>query len=118
MVLLRPICPAKAGAFCASFSSSFLHCRWSISCSTDPPYFCSPFLSVQQKVFFFFFGFSPEVLYTLLWHVMQVQKKIPHGLRIYLEEHWSDYDFVAFMKNAFNAVSRQAVVKECATFSP
>ena len=45
-------------------------------------------------------------------------EKVTHGLRICIEEHWSDDDFVAFkvdMKNAFNAVSRQAVVEECAT---
>ena len=48
-------------------------------------------------------------------------EKITHGLRICLEEHWLDEDFVAFkvdMKNAFNVVSRQAVVEECATFFP
>ena len=48
-------------------------------------------------------------------------EKVTHGLRICIEEHWSDDDFVAFkvdMKNAFNAVSRQAVVEECATFPP
>ena len=48
-------------------------------------------------------------------------EKVTHGLRICIEEHWSDDNFVAFkvdMKNAFNAVSRQAVVEECATFFP
>ena len=48
-------------------------------------------------------------------------EKVTHGLRICIEEHWSNDNFVAFkvdMKNAFNAVSRQAVVEECATFSP
>ena len=48
-------------------------------------------------------------------------ENVTHGLRICIEEHWSDDDFVAFkvdMKNAFNAVSRQAVVEECATFFP
>ena len=48
-------------------------------------------------------------------------KKVIHGLRICIEVHWSDDDFVAFkvdMKNAFNAVSRQALVEECATFFP
>ncbi|KAL5478021.1 hypothetical protein EMCRGX_G024896 [Ephydatia muelleri] len=46
-------------------------------------------------------------------------ENVTHGLRICIEEHWSDDDFVAFkvdMKNAFYAVSRQAVVEECATF--
>ena len=48
-------------------------------------------------------------------------EKVTHGLRICIEEHWGDDDFVAFkvdMKNAFNVVSRQAVVDECATFFP
>ena len=48
-------------------------------------------------------------------------EKVTHGLRIWIEEHWSDDDFVAFkidMKNAFNAVSRQAVVEEFDTFPP
>ena len=47
-------------------------------------------------------------------------EKVTHGLRICIEEHWSDDNFVAFkvdVKNAFNAVSRQAV-EECATFPP
>ena len=48
-------------------------------------------------------------------------EKVTHGLRICIEEHWGDDGFVAFkvdMKNAFNVVSRQAVVDECATFFP
>ena len=43
-------------------------------------------------------------------------KKITHGLRICIEEQWSDDDFVAFkidMKSAFNVVPSQAVVEEC-----
>ena len=48
-------------------------------------------------------------------------EKVTHGLRICIEEHRGDDDFVAFkvdMKNAFNVVSRQAVVDECTTFFP
>ena len=47
-------------------------------------------------------------------------EKITHGLRICLEEHWLDDDFVAFkvdMKNACNVVSRQVVLEVCDTFS-
>ena len=45
-------------------------------------------------------------------------EKVTHGLRICIEEYWSDDDFVAFKVDMKNAVSRQAVVEECATFSP
>ena len=48
-------------------------------------------------------------------------EKVTHGLRICIEEHWSDDNSVAFkvdMRNAFNVVPRQTVVEECATFSP
>ena len=47
-------------------------------------------------------------------------EKVTHGLRICIEEHWGDDNFVAFkvdMRNVFNVVSRQAVVDKCATFS-
>ena len=48
-------------------------------------------------------------------------EKVAHALRGCIEEHWMDEDFVVLkvdMKNAFNIVSRQAVLDECATFFP
>ena len=48
-------------------------------------------------------------------------EKIAHGVRRCIEEHWMDVDFVFFkvdMQNAFNVVSRQAVLHECSTFFP
>ncbi|KAL5500371.1 hypothetical protein EMCRGX_G011922 [Ephydatia muelleri] len=48
-------------------------------------------------------------------------EKVIHQVRECLEEHWMDEDFVCFkvdMKNAFNLVSRQTVLEECATFYP
>ena len=48
-------------------------------------------------------------------------EKIIHGLRKSIEDHWMEEDFVAFkidMQNAFNLVSRQAVLDECATSFP
>eukprot|EP00731_Ephydatia_muelleri_P022813 Em0015g396a len=48
-------------------------------------------------------------------------EKIAHGVRRCIEEHWMDEDFVVFkvdMQNAFNVVSRQAVLDECSTFFP
>ena len=49
-------------------------------------------------------------------------KKIVHSLRNCIEEHWmQDKDFVIFkvdMTNAFNFVSRQAVLDECSVFPP
>ena len=47
--------------------------------------------------------------------------KTAHGVRRCIGEHWMDEDFVFFkvdMRNAFNVVSRQAVLDECVTFSP
>ena len=44
-----------------------------------------------------------------------------HSLRKCIEDNWLSGDFVVFkvdMSNAFNAVSRQAVLDECATFFP
>ena len=41
-------------------------------------------------------------------------KKIIHGLRICIQEHWDDEDLVVFkvdMQNAFNIVSRQALIR-------
>ena len=48
-------------------------------------------------------------------------EKIIHGLRKYIEDHWDDEDFVVLkvdMRNAFNVVSRQAILDECASFFP
>ena len=42
-----------------------------------------------------------------------------HGLRKCIENHWDDEDFVVLkidMRNAFNLVSRYALLQECATF--
>ena len=53
---------------------------------------------------------------------MEVEiKKIIHGLRKVIEDHWDDVDFVVLkvdMRNAFNLVSRQAILDECASFFP
>ena len=46
-------------------------------------------------------------------------EKIKNQVRNCIEEHWMDEDFVCFkvdMKNAFNLVSRQSILEECATF--
>ena len=43
------------------------------------------------------------------------------GTEMCIEEHWMDEDFVFFkvdMQNAFNVVSRQAILDECSTFFP
>ena len=48
-------------------------------------------------------------------------EKIAHGLRACIENHWLDVDFVVLkvdMKNAFNMVSRQALLSECSTHFP
>ena len=48
-------------------------------------------------------------------------EKVAHALRGCIEEHWMDEDFVVLkvdMRNAFNIVSRQAVLDQCATFFP
>ena len=48
-------------------------------------------------------------------------EKITHGVRRCTEERWEYEDFVFYkvdMRNTFNIVSRQAVLDECATFSP
>ena len=48
-------------------------------------------------------------------------EKVAHALRRCIDEHWMDKDFVVLkvdMRNAFNIVSRQAVLDECATFFP
>ena len=46
-------------------------------------------------------------------------EKIVHSLRRCIEENWLSGDFVVFkvdMSNAFNMVSRQAVMDQCATY--
>ena len=48
-------------------------------------------------------------------------EKIIHGLRKCIEDHWDDEDFVVLkvdIRNAFNLVSRQAILDECASFFP
>ena len=48
-------------------------------------------------------------------------EKVIHGLRTCLEEHWEDDDFAVVkvdMRNAFNLVSRQALLDECAIHFP
>ena len=48
-------------------------------------------------------------------------EKIIHGLRRCIEEHWVEEDFVALkidLRNAFNMVSRQAVLDECSVHFP
>ena len=48
-------------------------------------------------------------------------EKIIHGLRRCVEDHWSDNDFAVIkidMKNAFNIISREALLSECSKFFP
>ena len=48
-------------------------------------------------------------------------EKVIHSLRHCMEANWQHGDFVVFkvdMSNAFNLVSRQVVLEECATFFP
>eukprot|EP00731_Ephydatia_muelleri_P017009 Em0010g107a len=48
-------------------------------------------------------------------------EKVIHGLRHCIEEHWEEEDFVVLkidMCNAFNLVSRQALLDECALHFP
>ena len=48
-------------------------------------------------------------------------EKVIHGLRTCIEEHWEDDDFAVVkvdMRNAFNLVSRQALLDECAIHFP
>ena len=48
-------------------------------------------------------------------------EKIAHGLRTCIEQHWSENDFGVLkvdMTNAFNLVSRQAILSECAKHFP
>ena len=48
-------------------------------------------------------------------------EKVVHGLRKCIDNHWDDEDFVVLkidMRNAFNLVSRDALLQERATFFP
>eukprot|EP00731_Ephydatia_muelleri_P007475 Em0003g1723a len=48
-------------------------------------------------------------------------EKVIHGLRTCMEEHWEDDDFAVVkvdMRNAFNLVSRQALLDQCAIHFP
>ena len=48
-------------------------------------------------------------------------EKVIHGLRACMDKHWFDDDFGVLkidMKNAFNLVSRQALLSECAKHFP
>ena len=48
-------------------------------------------------------------------------EKLVHGLRRCIRDHWEDDDFVACkvdLRNAFNEVSRKALLEECATHFP
>ena len=48
-------------------------------------------------------------------------EKFAHGLRACIENHWLDGDFVVLkvdMKNAFNMISRPALLSECSTNFP
>ena len=47
--------------------------------------------------------------------------KLVHGLRQCIRDHWEDDDFVACkvdLRNAFNEVSRKALLEECVTHFP
>ena len=48
-------------------------------------------------------------------------ERIAHGMRTCIDQHWSENDFGVLkvdMKNAFNLVSRQAILSECAKHFP
>mgnify|MGYP003460779833 FL=1 len=48
-------------------------------------------------------------------------EKVVHGLRACMDKHWEDDDFAVVkvdMRNAFNLVSRQAILDECAFHFP
>ena len=48
-------------------------------------------------------------------------EKIAHGLRACVNKYWLDDDFVVLkvdMKNAFNMVSREAILSECSKHFP
>ena len=57
--------------------------------------------------------FSPHQLGIACPYVVE---KIVHGLHMCVEEHGNDNDFVVMkidLRNAFNLVSRQALLEEC-----
>ncbi|KAL5506409.1 hypothetical protein EMCRGX_G008040 [Ephydatia muelleri] len=57
--------------------------------------------------------FSPHQLSVACSYEVE---KIVHGLRICIEDHVNEYDFVVMkidLRNAFNLVSRQALLDEC-----
>ena len=48
-------------------------------------------------------------------------EKVIHGIRACVDKHWNDLDFSVLkvdFKNAFNLVSRNAVLQECAEHFP
>ena len=48
-------------------------------------------------------------------------ERIAHGLRTCIDKHWMEHDFGVLkvdMSNAFNLVSRQAILSECAKHFP
>ena len=48
-------------------------------------------------------------------------EKVVHGLRAFMDKHWEDDDFAVVkvdMRNAFNLVSRQVILDECALHFP
>ena len=48
-------------------------------------------------------------------------ERIAHGLRTCIDQHWMEHDFGVLkvdMTNAFNLVSRQAILSECAKHFP
>ena len=48
-------------------------------------------------------------------------EKVVHSLRACMDKHWEDDDFAVVkvdMRNAFNLVSRQAILDECALHFP
>ena len=48
-------------------------------------------------------------------------EKLVHDLHRCISEHWEDDDFVVCkvdLRNAFNEVSRQTLLEECATYFP
>ena len=45
-------------------------------------------------------------------------EKLVHGLCRCIRDHWEDDDFVVDLRNAFNEVSRKALLEECATHYP
>eukprot|EP00731_Ephydatia_muelleri_P006120 Em0003g368a len=74
-----------------------------------------PDLDIRAKASEFFDPFQLGVAYPA------GAEKLVHGFRRCISEHWGDREFVACkvdLKNAFNEVSRQALLEECATHFP